>query len=157
MMITAAAHVFAQKTIDLTLKTAVEIAMANSYRIRQLKLGIERTRYWLKARQAGLKSKVYMNVKLPNYNYLSDYKWNSTLQRDEIIKTNTGLWQMDLSVRQPVVLMGYPTNGYLSINNKMYQYTQKIDRISDRNYYNRYFLKFEQPFFRPNSLKNDIE
>ncbi len=157
MMLASVVSAHAQKTIDLTLKTAVEIAMGNSYRIRQLELGIERTRYWLKARQAGLKSNVYIDIKAPNFNYLSDYKWNSTLQKDEIIKTNTGLWQMDLSIRQPVVLLGYPTNGYLSLNNKMYRYTQKIDDQKGTNFYNRYFIKYEQPLFLPNELKNDIE
>lgn len=148
----------AQEVIDLTLESSVEIAMASSYRIRQLQLGIERTRYWLKARQASLKSKVYLNVKAPNFNYVSDNKWNSELQRDEIIKQNTGLWQADLSIRQPVILLGYPTNGYLSLNNKVYRYTQKtIGQERDLNFYNRYFVKFEQPFFRPNGLKNDIE
>jgi len=31
---------------------------------------------------------------------------------------------MSLSVVQPVILLGYPTNGYLSLNNRMYRYTQ---------------------------------
>ncbi len=153
---TAISH--GQEIIDLTLESSVEIAMASSYRIRQLQLGIERTRFWLKAEQAGLKSKVYMNVRVPNFNYVSDSKWNSALQKDEIIKENTGLWQADLSIRQPVVLFGYPTDGYLSLNNKVYRYTQKTqggDR--DLTFYNRYFVKFEQPIFRPNRLKNNIE
>ncbi|MHB9028579.1 MAG: TolC family protein [Candidatus Latescibacterota bacterium] len=150
--------VYAQEPVSLTLESAVEIAMANSYNIRQLQLGIERTRYNLKARQAGLKSKVYMNLRVPNFNYISDYKWNSDLQRDEIIKENNGLWQMDLSIRQPVVLLGYPTNGYLSLNNKTYRYLQKTEGgVKNTNFYNRYFVRYEQPFFRPNTLKNDIE
>ncbi len=147
----------AQQHVELTFDSAVNIAMKNSYRIRQLELGIERTRYWLKANRAALKSKIYLNLKSPEYDSVSDYKWNSTLQRDEIIHQNTSLWQMDLSVRQPVVLFGYPTNGYLSLNNKVYRYLQKTDSQTDIKYYNRHFVKFEQPLFRPNSLKNNIE
>jgi len=153
---TAGNSTYAREIINLTLDTAVDIAMVGSYRIKQLELGIERTRYWLKARQASLKSSVYMNLMAPEYKVVSDYKWNSTLKKDEIIRENTRLWQMDFAVRQPVILLGYPTNGYLSLNNKVYRYLQK-DGYSDVNYYNRYYLKFEQPFFLPNELKNDIE
>ncbi len=146
-----------ERTIELTLHSAVRIAMDNSYRIRQLKLGIERTRYWLKAERAGLKSSVYMNVTAPEISNLSEYKWNSTLQRDEMIRQNTQKVQMDLSIRQPVILLGYPTNGYLSLNNTMYRYIQMDEGEQDVSYYNRYFVKFEQPFFKPNTLKNNIE
>jgi len=146
----------ARETIELSLDRAVDIAMANSYRIKQLEMGIERSRYYLKARQASLKSRVYMNLKAPQYDVVSDYKWNSTLKKDEIIRQNTRLWQMDLAVRQPVILLGYPTNGYLSLNNKAYKYIQKDD-VKDIHFYNRYYVKFEQPFFLPNRLKNDIE
>ncbi|HUT62726.1 MAG TPA: TolC family protein [Anaerolineae bacterium] len=147
----------AQQSIDLTLERAVEIAMNNSYRIKQLQLGIERTRYYLKARQAGLKSKVYINLRSPDLNAISEFEWNSTLQKDELVRQNNRLWQMELSIRQPVILFGYPTDGYLSLNNRMYRYLQKINGTEDVNYYNRYFVRFEQPLFRPNTLKNDIE
>lgn len=147
----------AQQLIDLTFESAVDIAMKNSYRISQLELGIERTRYWLKARQASLKSIAYMNLQAPELDSTSEFKWNSTLQKDEIVRLNTRRWQMDLSIRQPVILFGYPTNGYLSLNNRMYRYFQIKSGGADVDYYNRYFVKFEQPLFRPNELKNDIE
>ncbi len=146
----------AKEIIRLNLDSAVDIAMGGSYRIKQLEMGIERTRYFLKSRQASLKSKVYMNLQAPQIKSISETKWNSTLEKDEIIHENTSLWQMDLSVRQPVLLFGYPTNGYLSLNNKIYRYLQK-DGEDETDYYNRYYIKFEQPFFLPNSLKNNIE
>lgn len=142
------------KPIDLTLKSAVEIAMENSYRIKRLELNIERTRLYLKARQAQLKSFVSMNLKAPEFEAISDYKWNSTLQRDEIVRQNTRLWEMGLSISQPVILFGHPTNGYLSLNTRTYRYRQEE---GDINYYNRLFLRFQQPFFQPNYLKNNIE
>jgi outer membrane protein len=157
LCIAGTASVGAQQTIDLNLQSSVQIAMESSYRIKQLQMGISQTRYRLQARQAGLKSNVYVNLRAPNFNYVAENKWNSTLLRDEIIKSNTGLWQMDLSVRQPLILFGYPTNGYLSLNNKMYRYTQKTLGNSDLNFYNRYFLSFSQPLFQPNTLKNNIE
>ena len=147
---------YAQNHIQLSLETAVDLAMRNSYRIKQLEMGIERSRYWLKARQASLKSRVYMNLQAPQLSAESDFQWDSNLQKDIIVKQNTTRWQMDLAVRQPVIIMGYPTNGYLSLNNKTYKYTQR-DGPDEINYYNRYYIKYEQPFFLPNELKNNIE
>lgn len=145
------------ETIHLTLDQAVAIAMDNSFRIKQLKLGIERSRQWLKAERAGLKSRVYMNVKAPEFQAISDYKWDSVVAKDVIVRQNTQMWWMNLSIQQPVILFGYPTNGYLSLNNRLYQYNQLDNSNWDTSYYNRYFLKFEQPFFQPNRLKNDLE
>jgi len=143
--------------VEFTVESAVEIAMRNSYRIKQLELGIEKRRWELKSERASLKSKVYMNMTLPRINAVSDYRWNSTLMRDEIVRRNTRRWQLDLSVMQPVILFGHPTNGYLSLNNTTYRYLQKAESGRDVDYYNRLFLKFEQPFMQPNNLKNDIE
>jgi outer membrane protein len=144
-------------TIDLTIDRAVEIAMNNSYRIKQLKLGIERSRQWLKAERAGLKSKVSMNIKAPEFSALSDNKWDSVEGKDIIVRQNTQMWWMNLSISQPVIFFGYPTDGYLSLNSRLYRYDQLDGDIWDTSYYNRYFLKFEQPFFQPNHLKNDLE
>ena len=145
------------EVIELTLDRAVEIAMNNSYRIRQLKLGIERSRQWLKAERAGLKSKVYMNIKAPEFSAVSDYKWDSIQGKDIIVRRNTQMWWMNLAISQPVMLFGYPTDGYLSINSRVYRYNQLDDQFWDAAYYNRFFLRFEQPFFQPNRLKNDLE
>jgi outer membrane protein len=146
----------AGEKIDLSLDNAVNIAMDNSYRIKQLKLGIERSRQWLIMERAGLKSRVYMRVKAPEFQAVSDYKWDSVAGKDVIVRQNTQKLLANLSIRQPVMLFGYPTNGYLSLNNNIYQYDQLDGENWDQSYYNRYFLKFEQPFFQPNRLKNDL-
>lgn len=145
-----------REIIHLTLGKSVEIAMENSYRIKMLRMGIERNRLWLKARQASLKSRVDMNLQAPQLSAESEFEWDSNLQKDVLVKQNTTRWQMDLAVKQPVILMGYPTNGYLSLNNKVYKYTQR-DGDNNVNFYNRYYVKYEQPFFLPNEIKNDIE
>ncbi|MBD3378439.1 hypothetical protein GF406_25655 [candidate division KSB1 bacterium] len=149
--------VSAKNNIELSLDRAVEITMNNSYRIRRLELGIERTLFWLRAQRANLKSSVSLNLQTPDLSRISDYKWNSTLQRDEIVRQNTERWQAILSVRQPVILFNYPTNGYISLNYKVYRYTQRDNGDKDVDYYNRVFVKYAQPFFRPNSLKNNLE
>ncbi len=154
--LTSIASVSAQEKIQLTLDSAVDIAMKNSYRIKHLQMNIEANRLWLKARQAGLKSKVYMNLQAPNLSSSSDFEWDSNLGRDVIVKKNTTRWQADIAIRQPVVIMDYPTNGYLSMNTRTYRYLQKHEG-NDVDYYNRYYVKYEQPFFQPNYLKNNIE
>jgi hypothetical protein len=156
LQLNAPPSVDAREIIHLTLDKSIEIALENSYRIKMLKMGVERNRLWLRARQASLKSRVYMNLQAPQLSSESEFEWDSNLQKDVIVKQNTTRWQMDLAVRQPVILMGYPTNGYLSLNYKTYKYIQR-DGIDHVNYYNRYYIKYEQPFFLPNELKNDIE
>jgi len=151
-----APNLSAKEEMQFTLESAVEIMMNNSYRIKSLRMGIEQTRLRLKAEQAGLKSKVYMNLMTPDLNRSSDYKWNSTLQRNEIILENTNRRQMDFAIRQPIILFGFPTNGNVSLNYKIWRYNQ-IDDGSYTSFYNRLYLKLEQPFFTPNDKKNDLE
>jgi len=148
--------VYAQRTIDFTLDAAMDIAMKNSYRVQQLQMGIEQTRKELEAERDGLKSRVYLTLQAPEFESVSNYKWNSTLRRNEIVRENSRLWQMNLAIEQPVILFGYPTNGYLSLNNRIYRYSQ-LDGGIDIQYYNRYFIQYEQPLFQPNQLRNDIE
>lgn len=149
-------HAQSRQTIDLTLDAAVVLALENSYRMEQLKLGIQRTRSQLEAQRAGLKSQVYMNVTSPQIKAVSDHRWNSGLDRYEITREHSHMWRMNMAIRQPVVLFGYPTNGYLSLNNTLYRYTQ-LGISRDLRYYNRYFIRYQQPLFQPNELKNSIE
>jgi outer membrane protein len=109
------------------------------------------------AERAGLKSRVSLNISAPQFQAISDNKWNSTLQRNELIREDTRRFQMDLSVRQPVILFGYPTNGVLSLNNRVYRYTQVNAEERDTTFYNRYFIAYDQPLFQPNRMKNDLE
>ena len=143
--------------LELTLESAVELAMGDSYRVRRLRLEIERTRSLLEAQRAGLKSRVFMTFALPEFERISESRWNSTLQKDEIVRSNSRMWQMDFTVEQPVILFGFPTNGSLSANNRVYRYTQIGQNEDDVSYYNRYFLRYRQPFFQPNYLRNSLE
>ena len=143
--------------IDLTVDAAVDMALRSSYLIKHLKMGITRSNYWLKARQAGLKSRVYLTATAPNIQNISDNQWNSELRRNEIVRQNTQRLESTLSISQPVILVGYPTNGYLSLNYRMYRFSQRDDGIAGVDYYNRLYVRFDQPFFLPNHLKNNLE
>ncbi|MEX2582596.1 MAG: TolC family protein [Gemmatimonadota bacterium] len=147
------------RVVDLTLEEAVNMAMDDSYQVRQVRMNIERRRRLLEAEQAGLRSRVYMDFDLPEFERISEERWNSTLQRNQIVGEHSRRWQLDFSIEQPVILpgVGYPTDGYLSLNNRVYRYTQFEDEGEDLTYYNRYFLRYRQPFFQPNELRNDLE
>ena len=144
--------------IDLTLERMVELSLSSSYEVRRLNLEIQRDQYSLKAHQARLKSSVDMDLTIPAFSLTSEPKWNSDLQKNEIIQENTRMWEGEISVRQPIIFFGYPTNGYLSFNNRMYRYNQiNDDGVSEVDYYNRYYIRYTQPLFQPNGLKNDLE
>ena len=145
------------QVVPLTLERLVELGMRDSYRVRQLRLDIERTRSNLRAEQAGLKSNVSLEFATPEFEAISDYKWNSTLQKNELVHENTRRWELDLSIRQPVILFGFPTNGYLSLNNRIYRYSQLGEDERDVRFYNRYFVGYNQPLFQPNAMKNNLE
>lgn len=146
------------RPIHLTLDGMVELTLSSSFRVRNLNLDIRRDQFNLSAERARLKSSVNLQLTVPALRLTSEPRWNSTLQRNEIIRENTRMWEGELSVRQPLILLGYPTNGYFSFNNRMYRYLQRDDDGStDVRYYNRYYLRYTQPFFQPNALKNNLE
>jgi outer membrane protein TolC len=136
----------------------VEFTMSSSFRVRRLNLDIEREQLNLKAERARLKSSVDMEMTFPAFRRTSEPKWNSTLQRYEIVQEDTRRWEGEIHIRQPVILFGWPTNGYLSINNRMYQYSQfEDDGSKDTDYYNRYYISYNQPLFQPNNLQYSLE
>jgi len=145
------------RAVDLTLDSAVDLALSNSYRVRQLQMSVKQSRSWLQARQANLRSSAEFELSTPEIRSVSTRQWNSDQDRYEIVRENSRRWDMDLSVRQPVILFGYPTNGYLSFRNSMYRLSQFSGESSNLQYYNRYYVEFSQPFFEPNELKNNLE
>ena len=146
------------QTIALTLERMAELTLSNSFQMRLLNMGVEQTQLRLRAERAALKSTVSMDVRVPTYQSISETQWNSTLGRNEIAHENSRRWEAQLAIRQPVILFGYPTNGYLSLNNRVYRYSQ-LDQDGERDltYYNRYFVSYTQPLFQPNQLKNNLE
>ena len=142
--------------VNLTLERMVQLGLQDSYRVRHLQLGIDQRRAYLNAEKAGLKSRVDFEFSGPDLQSISDYKWDSNLQRDVLVHEDTRRFEAEVSVRQPVILFGYPTDGFLSLNNRMYRYSQ-LNSGGDIRYYNRYFISYRQPLFQPNEMKNNLE
>ncbi|MCJ7628436.1 MAG: TolC family protein, partial [Longimicrobiales bacterium] len=146
------------RVFELTLENMVDLTMSSSFRVRQLNYDVERDQLNLRAQRARLRSSANLELTTPAFRLTSEPRWNSTLQKDEIIRENNRRWEGELSIKQPVILFGWPTNGYLSINNRMYQYTQfEDDGTHETDYYNRYYISYSQPLFQPNELKNSLE
>lgn len=143
--------------IDMSLERMVDLALSTSYRVRHLNLDIDRTRLYLEASRARLRSRVDLDFTVPAISHVSETRWDSELQRNVIQRENSREVEAELSVRQPVILFGYPTNGYLSLNTRMYRLTQSSDDGDDIRYYNRSFVRYTQPLFQANELKNDLE
>lgn len=147
-----------RQVVDLTLERMVELALSNSYQVRQLNLSIDRTQLQLRSQRARLRSSVDLDLSAPDFRSMSETNWNPGLGRNEIVHEDSRRMEAELSVRQPVILFGYPTNGYLSLNNRIYRYSQlEADGSRDLQYYNRYYVQYTQPLFQPNELKNDLE
>lgn len=144
--------------IDLTMERLLELTLSSSYQVRFLNMSVEQTQLRLRAERAGLRSNVSLDISAPQFRYASEPRWNSNLGRFETVRENSRHWEAELSVRQPVILFGYPTNGYLSLNNRMYRDDQReTNGDTDVTFYNRYFVRYTQPLFQPNGLKNSLE
>lgn len=143
---------------NMTLEYMVELALKSSYRVRNVNLSIDRTQLNVRAQRARLRSRVDLDLTAPDVRSVSQNLWNSYDQRYDIVHENSQRMEAQLAIRQPIILFGFPTNGYLSLNNQVYRYAQTDER-GRRNlrFYNRSFVRLTQPLFQPNALKNDIE
>lgn len=146
------------RVVELTLEHMVDLALSTSYQVRQLNMDIEQTQLRLRWQRARLRSRVDLDISAPDFQSISETQWNANIGRNEIVHENSRRWEAELSIRQPVILFGFPTNGYLSLNNRIYRYSQlEEDGTRDLRYYNRYFVRYRQPFFQPNELRYDLE
>ena len=144
--------------LDLTVERLLALTLSNSYQVRFLNMSVQQTQLRLQAERAGLRSSVSLDVSAPQFRYASEPRWNSTLGRFETVRENSRHWEAQLAVRQPVILFGYPTNGFLSLNNRVYRDDQfETDGDRDITFYNRYFVRYTQPLFQPNQLRNNLE
>jgi outer membrane protein TolC len=144
--------------VDLTLERLLQLTLSNSYDVRFLNMSVQQTQLRLKAERARLRSRVSLDISAPQFTYASEPRWNSQAGLFETVREDSRHWETQLSIRQPVILFGYPTNGYLSLNNRMYRDDQRDpDGDKEVTFYNRYFVQYTQPLFQANELKNSLE
>jgi len=146
------------RVIEMTLETMTQLALSDGYRVRFLNMNIEQTAWELRAERARLRSSVDLEFSAPVWSDISQEHFNTELGRNELFRENELRVEGELSIRQPVILFGFPTNGYLSLNNRVYRVAQReSDGERDVEYYNRYFVRYTQPLFQPNELRNSLE
>ena len=147
-----------RNVIEMTLERMTDLALSNSYEVRFLNMNIEQQTQRLRAERARLRSSVSLDVSAPVWRDISQEHFNTSLGRNEFFSENALRVEGELSIRQPVILFGFPTNGYLSLNNRVYRLAQReTDGDRDVEYYNRYFVRYTQPLFQPNELRNSLE
>lgn len=148
----------AADSIEMTLAGMVDLALGNSFRIQQVNLSVERTRLRLSAERARLRSRVDLELSAPTLRAQSEPRFDTQSGTTRTFRENSNRYQGQLSVRQPVILFGFPTNGYISLNNRMHRFEEEgSDGELRTEYFNEYFVRYTQPLFQPNNLKNDIE
>ena len=148
----------AASRVDLTLEKLLELTLSNSYEVRFLNMSVQQTQLRLRAERARLRSNVSLDISAPQFTYASEPRWNSQAGLFETVREDSRHWEAQLSIRQPVILFGYPTNGYLSLNNRMYRDDQRDpDGDKEVTFYNRYYVQYTQPLFQANGLKNSLE
>lgn len=149
---------FTDSVLTLSRERMIEMSLSTGYEIQFLDMSVDQTQARLRAERARLRSSVQLDLSAPDLQSVSETQYNAVLGRNEVVRENSRRWEAELSIRQPVILFGYPTNGYLSLNNQVYRYLQiAADDERDLTYYNRYFVRYTQPLFQPNSLKNSLE
>ena len=140
----------------LTLNEALNIANENSPEVKKSRLNRERSKNYLDAQRASLKTN--FNLSLDPFNYSRQEKFfevNSKWQTTETYSSRA-----NLSISQPIT----PTDGILSLNNQLgWQQssteaeTRLNQNLEDRSFTNNLFLQYTQPLFSYNETQQNLE
>ena len=96
--------------IDMTLERMTQLALSSSYEVRFLDMNIEQSTQSLRAERARLRSSVSLDVSSPVWEDISPEHFNTDLGRNEFFSENELRFEGQVSIRQPVILFGYPAN-----------------------------------------------
>ncbi|MCF8335028.1 MAG: TolC family protein [Bacteroidales bacterium] len=137
----------------LTLEEALEIANDNSPEVRKSRLNRQRSKNFLDAQRASLKTN--FNLSLEPFNYSREerfYEMESRWQTTEMYSS-----MANFSISQPITL----TDGELSLNNRLawqHSTTEVGTQLNeDIAFSNNLFLQYEQPLFSYNETKQNLE
>lgn len=137
----------------ITLDKALSIANENSPEVRKSRLNRERSKNYLDAQQASLKTN--FNLSLDPFNYSREERFYEVNSRWQTTETYSS--QVNFSASQPIKL----TDGELSLNNRLgWQHsTTEIGSNFNENiaFSNNLFLRYDQPLFTYNQTKQELE
>ena len=152
-----AAEADSTSSTTLKLNQAIELALEQGFNARMQRLELIQAQQNVLAQKGRFRTHIDLDMLAPNFD-----ESVSPVDREgetSYYQTNGNLrWQSQLSITQPL-----PTNGSISLVNRVYQNRQSVyleneDRyLKDKRVQTTFALEFNQPLFVPNELKLGLE
>ncbi len=137
----------------LRLEEALEIANENSPEVRKSRLAMQRSKNYLDAQQASLKTN--FNLAVDPFNYSREQRFYEVNSRWQTTETYSSM--ANFSISQPIVA----TDGELSLNNRLAWQHSTTEIASELNediaFSNNLFLQYSQPLFSYNETRQNLE
>ncbi|MEF8844245.1 MAG: TolC family protein [Bacteroidales bacterium] len=137
----------------LRLEEALEIANENSPEVRKSRLAMQRSKNYLDAQQASLKTN--FNLAVDPFNYSREQRFYEVNSRWQTTETYSSM--ANFSISQPIVA----TDGVLSLNNRLAWQHSTTEIASELNediaFSNNLFLQYSQPLFSYNETRQNLE
>lgn len=137
----------------LTLDEALEVANENSPEVRKSRLNRQRSKSFLDAQRASLKTN--FNLALDPFNYSREERFYEVLSQWQTTETYSTM--ANFSISQPIAL----TDGELSLNNRLawqQSTTEAGPQVNeDIAFSNNLFLQYSQPLFTYNETRQNLE
>ncbi|MFW6100779.1 MAG: TolC family protein [Bacteroidota bacterium] len=137
----------------LRLEEALEIANENSPEVRKSRLAMQRSKNYLDAQQASLKTN--FNLAVDPFNYSREQRFYEVNSRWQTTETYSSMANFNIS--QPIVA----TDGELSLNNRLAWQHSTTEIASELNediaFSNNLFLQYSQPLFSYNETRQNLE
>ncbi len=137
----------------LSLEEALEVANENSPEVRKSRLNRQRSKSFLDAQRASLKTN--FNLSLDPFNYSREERFYEVLSQWQTTETYSTM--ANFSISQPIAL----TDGVVSLNNRLawqQSTTESGPQVNeDIAFSNNLFLQYTQPLFTYNQTKQNLE
>lgn len=144
-------------TTALTLTESLDLALAESYDARVVRLALIQAEQDVAAARGRFKTQVDLEIDAPNYNE-SVQGVSQPGQLPEYTTYGSSEWRAGLQLTQPL-----PTNGSIGLSGDVYHRTDSVyddaedSTLESRTLFNSYRLDFFQPLLVPNTLKLSLE
>jgi outer membrane protein TolC len=144
-------------TTALTLTESLDLALAESYNARVVRLALLEAEQDVAAARGRFKTQVDLALDAPNYNE-SVQGVNQPGELPQYTTYGSREWRAGLALTQPL-----PTNGRLGLSGNVYHRTDTVyddatsSTLESRTLFNSYRLDFTQPLLVPNTLRLSLE
>lgn len=143
---------FAQE--NFTLERSLEVALKESYDIKNAKYSLINSQKRLEALKLGLNSSVNMEFDLPNYYRQLSSQFNTTTGNEEFYQVGATKLEARLYVTQPIIY----TNSTFSLVGSLFGRDQFSDVTgTKRDYFSNLSIRLNQPIFTFNSQLANLE